>query len=120
MLPGAEESKEIWEAMIADVFFSPAGTRMLNTLTEVCASQSEFNFLSIDCTFRLMFALRGQVSYRAPAAVRRKQAFTETDAQHALLTVRGFRCSVLCLKTLHFKKAELGGTEDKREKPRSV
>eukprot|EP00969_Alexandrium_andersonii_P225883 9975128-Alexandrium_andersonii.AAC.1 len=54
---------------------------MREGLVGECFSAGELTSLSIDCTFRLMFSLLGQCSYRASAAVKAPQALPPQDAR---------------------------------------
>ncbi len=80
-------------------------TSLADTLMEECYMADEFKAISIDCTFRLMFALLGQVSYRAPRAIREEQAIAAADMVHALCSVRGITGAVLALEPLHTESA---------------
>ena len=89
----------------------------MNELLLQCGQQSDFCSISLDCTVRLMFALKGQARYRAPQAVRQAQALPETDARHCLLSVRGFTNGVLAMTPLHNESSDLCTDAMKRELP---
>jgi hypothetical protein len=72
---------------------------------EECYMADDFKAISVDCTFRLMFALLGQVSYRTPNAIREEQAIAAADMVHALCSVRGITGAVLALEPLHAESA---------------
>ena len=61
---------------------------LFDDLLSTCHRRAEFESLSIDCTFRLMMSLLGQVSYRAPKEVRARQPLS-AEALHAALSARG-------------------------------
>ncbi len=98
--------RSCWEAMLADVFFSPAADNLLRQLLDRCHHHSEFRSLSTDCTFRMMFSLFGQASYRAPKVVRADQALDEQEARHALFTVRLFSGPVVCATAIYMENTD--------------
>eukprot|EP00972_Heterocapsa_arctica_P007323 1068330-Heterocapsa_arctica.AAC.1 len=63
--------------MLEDVLFCPFANDFRAQLLDTALQHEEYVSVSIDCTFRCMFSLRGQASYRAPRVVRRQQAFPE-------------------------------------------
>ena len=95
-----------WENLLEDVVYSDGVAALANNMIGEAFSHNEFVSLSIDCTFRLMFALDGQVSYRAPLEVRSAQALPAGEAWHALLSARGLTGAVLDLSPLHTESAE--------------
>ena len=97
----------LWAKLLEDVFYSPGVEKCLASYLDVCHEHSEFESLSIDCTFRLAMSLQGQVSYRAPAAVRLMSALPQDDALHAVLSVRGKTGAVVALVPLYREKSEL-------------
>ena len=101
-----DNSRSCWEAMLADVFFSPAADNLLRQLLDRCHHHSEFRSLSTDCTFRMMFSLFGQASYRAPKVVRADQALDEQEARHALFTVRLFSGPVVCATAIYMENTD--------------
>ena len=94
-----------WEKIMDDIFNSEIVRSMQRDLIQQCYLWNEFATLSIDCTFRLMMALLGQVSYRAPGSVRNEQAIPAGDMLHALCTVRGKFGSVLAMEPISGESA---------------
>ena len=77
-----------WAALLEDVYCSPAAIEYKQRLLQTCHDHDEYESLSIDCTFRIMMSLQGQVSYRMPRSIRDLQPLA-AGAQHAILSVRG-------------------------------
>jgi len=71
----------VWEKLLEDIIQSPAVQSMLTGLLRECYLSDEYELLTIDSTYRMMFALMGQCSYRAPRRVRQEQAFAEEETR---------------------------------------
>ena len=65
----------------------------------------EFESISIDCTFRALYSLKGQARHTAPRPVHQSQALDPDKAVHALLSVKGVMGSVLSLSPIHTEGA---------------
>ena len=95
-----------WTAALAATFVSPASAAIWESFMAVWLSTFEFQSLSIDCTFRMLYSLKGQAPHGAPAATHLLQALPPEEARHALLTVKGSTGAVPLLKPLKSESAE--------------
>ena len=95
-----------WTSALAATFLSPASAAIWESFMAVWLSTFEFQSLSIDCTFRMLYSLKGQAPHGAPAATHLMQALPPEEARHALLTVKGSTGAVLLMKPLQWESAE--------------
>ena len=95
-----------WTSALAATFVSPASAELWESFMAVWLSTFEFQSLSIDCTFRMMYSLKGQAPHSAPASTHHDQALPPEEARHALLTVKGATGAVVLMKPLKWESAE--------------
>ena len=93
LLPGG---RLWWQDLLADIFYSPACDAQLQQIRTTWMEGREYESISIDCTFRMLYSLKGQAPHTAPRSVQQSQALPPDEALHALLTVKGAtrRCIV--------------------------
>ena len=115
-----------WETLLEDVFFSPACDRIWAEIRAVWLERREFESVSIDCTFRSLYSLKGQAPHTAPRSTQQAQALDPETALHALCTVKGATGGVLLLSPLRTEGAsyiceEIGRwSEEERHQVRHV
>ncbi len=95
-----------WNDALADVFFSPPVTKLLEGMVAECERRNEFFYLSLDGTVRCTLSLVGQPTYRTPRAKRSTFAVADADATYKVLTVRGCTGAVLALAPLNSEASE--------------
>ena len=94
-----------WRALLAEVFDSEFCRSFSARLIQECIEHDEFKHVSMDATLRCAMRIRGQESYRAPAAVRNEAPIGDADALRRVLTIRGRSGAILCMTPI---KSEAG------------
>ena len=95
-----------WETLLEDIFYSPACDIQLDRIRQTWLDMREYESIGIDCTFRMLYSLKGQAPHTAPRIVQQAQALQPDEALHALLTVKGATGGVLWMEPLQHEGAD--------------
>ena len=86
---------EVWEAILCDIFFSPAVETRVQGYIELCREGGEFENITVDCTVKPTLPLVGQIGRNRSCARKISHAAPNAEQLHAVHLVRGASGSVL-------------------------
>ncbi len=78
-----------WLDLLEDVLQNPTVAGRFEQLHEECIAHQEYLHCCMDASIRCVMRVRGQASYRAPAAIRDAAAIPDVEAKRRVLTIRG-------------------------------
>ena len=95
-LPGLLPARlDVWLRLLEDTLRGPTVSRIETGLLRDYVAAGEFQHISIDATFRIMFNIRGQARFNWHGAPAPHHLVSSRDAKRRLLTVVGMRSSLL-------------------------
>eukprot|EP00973_Karenia_brevis_P029614 4085119-Karenia_brevis.AAC.1 len=94
-----------------DILWSPMATQQIEDLLKECEHHNEFHYVSIDGTYKICNKIVGQVSIRAPLAIKAQQSMPEDETRRVLQTARGATGAVFALELTH------GDTDEEVARP---
>lgn len=99
LLPKLNGGSEWWQVILSAMSRSTVFRGLRRRFLDECYANEEFISIGIDGTFKLCFALKGQVPFNAPRRLRQKQP--DRNAMHRIITVRGVTSAVLVAELAH-------------------
>ena len=94
-----------WWSAIEDIFQSKAMTDLKVSFETSFLEHEEYEYLSLDATFKVCLKIKGQASYRASKAERDAAAFDDDEALRRVLTCRGRTGAVIDMAPVKTEKS---------------
>jgi len=90
LLPTADHNwRGAWARLIELVAYSIPVQRLLDDCFERASHRNEWKSLSVDCTYKLLMALKGQAPYRDAYTLRVRHSVPEEEQFYCILSIRG-------------------------------